>query len=185
MVQYLFAAIVGIFTLAVKIESLGKSETLFHMFSTGLSLIPGKIGSYARVGFYKYTLGKMSWDVNIGFGSFFTKKNACIGRHVRIGAYCILGSVIIDEQVSIASRVSIPSGKQQHRRDRENVNLESKNTNQYMQVRIGAKAWIGEGAIVLADVGEHCIVGAGSVVTKSVSKGTVVVGNPATNIGDR
>ena len=31
----------------------------------------------------------------------------------------------------------------------------------------------------MADIGSGCVVGAGSVVTKKVEDGTVVVGNPA------
>ena len=42
-------------------------------------------------------------------------------------------------------------------------------------------AWIGAGAIILPGVtiGEHSIVGAGSVVTRDVSDITIVAGNPA------
>ena len=38
-------------------------------------------------------------------------------------------------------------------------------------VRIGAGAWIGSAAVVMADVGANSIVGAGSVVTKPHSGG--------------
>jgi acetyltransferase-like isoleucine patch superfamily enzyme len=42
-------------------------------------------------------------------------------------------------------------------------------------------ASIGSGATILCNVviGENAIVGAGSVVTKSVAPGTIVAGNPA------
>lgn len=48
-------------------------------------------------------------------------------------------------------------------------------------VRIGDYAWIGDRAIILRGVaiGEHAIVGAGSVVTKDVPSYAVVGGNPA------
>jgi acetyltransferase-like isoleucine patch superfamily enzyme len=51
-------------------------------------------------------------------------------------------------------------------------------------VRIGKRAFIGPGAIVLPDVeiGEGAVVTAGSVVTKSVPAMTMVQGNPAVPI---
>lgn len=49
------------------------------------------------------------------------------------------------------------------------------------QIRIGPGAWVGYGAFVAGDVslGEHSVVGANSVVTRSVPAYTVVAGAPA------
>lgn len=46
--------------------------------------------------------------------------------------------------------------------------------------RIGKYVYISYGAIILpgVTVGDHCLIGAGAVVTKDVSEGSVVVGNP-------
>ena len=48
-------------------------------------------------------------------------------------------------------------------------------------IRIGHNVWIGGGAIVLpgVTVGDDAVIGAGSVVTRDVAPGAVVVGNPA------
>ena len=48
-------------------------------------------------------------------------------------------------------------------------------------IRIGSNVWIGGGAIVLPGVtiGDDAVIGAGSVVTRDVPAGMVVVGNPA------
>jgi acetyltransferase-like isoleucine patch superfamily enzyme len=48
-------------------------------------------------------------------------------------------------------------------------------------VVIGAGSWIGHGAIVLpgATIGEHVVIGAGSVVTGEIPSHSVAVGNPA------
>jgi maltose O-acetyltransferase len=48
-------------------------------------------------------------------------------------------------------------------------------------IAVGANAWLGGGAVVLAGVtvGEDAVVGAGAVVTKDVPAGAVVVGVPA------
>ena len=44
---------------------------------------------------------------------------------------------------------------------------------------IGACSWIGEAAIIMADVGSRCIVAAGSVVDRPIRDDCVVAGNPA------
>lgn len=53
-------------------------------------------------------------------------------------------------------------------------------------VRIGARAWIGFGAVVLKGVtiGDGAVVAAGSVVTADVPPNAVVAGNPARPVGD-
>ncbi len=52
-------------------------------------------------------------------------------------------------------------------------------------IRIEDGAWIGAGAIILANVtvGRKAVVGAGAVVTRDVAPYTVVAGNPARVIG--
>jgi acetyltransferase-like isoleucine patch superfamily enzyme len=51
----------------------------------------------------------------------------------------------------------------------------------YLHTRIGRNCFIGGRSLILPGVtiGDGCIVGAGSVVTRSVPAGCVVVGNPA------
>jgi acetyltransferase-like isoleucine patch superfamily enzyme len=48
-------------------------------------------------------------------------------------------------------------------------------------VAVGPGSWLGHGAVVLpgATVGEHVVVGAGSVVTGDLPSYSVAVGNPA------
>lgn len=74
----------------------------------------------------------------------------------------------------MASRVSIPSGKRQH------VDAAGKlcSTTTLDRVSVGSNSWIGEGAIILADVGSGCIVSAGSVVITPIPDGYLVAGNP-------
>ena len=47
-------------------------------------------------------------------------------------------------------------------------------------VHIGKNCWIGSGAIILpgVSIGDHSVIGAGSVVTKDIPAGVVAVGNP-------
>ncbi len=47
-------------------------------------------------------------------------------------------------------------------------------------IRIGSNVWIGGNVIVLPGVtiGDNCVIGAGSVVTKDIPSGVVAAGNP-------
>ena len=163
--------------LFTRLSYLLKIENIFNACATFLSLIPGKTGSYMRVSFYLGTLKRISPDVVIGFGSFFSRRSAEVGKNVYIGAYCIIGNVCLENDILIASRVSIPSGKNQHG-GRELSQLDQQEI-RFDKVTIGRGTWIGEGAIVMADVGRESIIGSGSVVTKPIPDKTVAMGNPA------
>ena len=51
----------------------------------------------------------------------------------------------------------------------------------YLHTRIGANCFIGGRSLILPgiEIGDHCVVGAGCVVTKSVPPRSLVAGNPA------
>lgn len=53
-------------------------------------------------------------------------------------------------------------------------------------VVIGRNVWLGRGATILPGVtiGDHAVVGAGSVVSRDVPASTVVAGNPAVHVRD-
>jgi acetyltransferase-like isoleucine patch superfamily enzyme len=150
------------------------NEAAFVTFGQLLSLVPGMIGAYLRAAYVFASSCQSSWEVHIGFGSFLSHRSASIGRHVAIGSYCVIGYADIGEEVMIASRVSIPSGKRQH------IDEYGRLSNEAIleRVSIGDKSWIGEGAIVLASVGGKCIISAGAVVTFDVPANCVVGGNP-------
>ena len=153
-----------------------KLEEPYRFFGTFLSLLPGLPGSYLRLAFYKGTLARISSDVTIGFGSYFSRPSARVGKNVSIGAYCIIGNAVIGDDVLIASRVSIPSGLYQH--SDPWVPHEFRGAPRFDKVVVGSRAWIGEGAIVLADVGEDSIVAAGCVLFRPMPSGYVIAGNP-------
>ena len=151
------------------------SEAVFGSFGQLFSIVPSPIGRYLRSAYYFGTLEQCSWRIHIGFGSLFVHRGAHVSERVSMGSYCVIGHANISSDVRMASRVSIPSGKRQHLTDDGQLSQST----QYDYVKIGQGCWIGEGAIVMAHVGEHSIVSAGAVVADEMPKSTIVGGNPA------
>ncbi len=151
---------------------------MYVLWAQFWALVPGIVGSFCRRAYYSLIFPDVSLDCEIGFGTFFSQPWGVIEKGVYIGPYCILGNVILREGSLIASRVSIPSGKRQHRRSKDGKILPA-DLSLFEKVEIGPHAWIGEGAIVMASVGEKATVAAGAVVTRRVPPGCVVAGNPA------
>jgi len=151
---------------------------LFVLFGQAFSLIPGLPGNWLRRAFGRLTLDGCAADCEIGFLSWFSSRHARIGARVYIGPLSVIGDAAIGEGSLIATRVSILSGKNQHAHGPDG-GLIPFSRDRAALVRIGRDTWIGEGAIVMADVGDRCIVASGAVVTSPVVDGQVVGGNPA------
>ena len=133
---------------------------------------PGYRGIHLRQAYYRHVLDHLGRDVHFGFMTVLSKAAARIDDRVYIGRFCTLGWVELGEGVLIADGVQILSGGQQHLD-------QSDATPQFTKVTIGRCAWIGAGAIVMADVGEGAVVAAGAVVTKPVEPRQRVAGVPA------
>jgi virginiamycin A acetyltransferase len=153
----------------------GSGEALFGCGSQFLAMMPGLAGSYLRAAYYHASLDQCDWEVHVGFGSIFTHRGASLGAHASMGAYCVIGHADIGEDVMMASRISIPSGKRQH------IGSDGRLTSipRFERVTVGRGTWVGEGAIIMADVGERCIVSAGAVVSRKAPSACLVAGNPA------
>lgn len=107
---------------------------------------------------------------------------------VKIGEHCYIGyhfsllagaDVEIEDNVLFASNVLITS---------ENHSIDPESEISYMNqplngkpVNIGEGSWIGEKVCILpgVSIGKKCVIGAGSVVAKSIEDYTIAVGNPA------
>jgi acetyltransferase-like isoleucine patch superfamily enzyme len=157
-------------------KQLTRSEVLFTFGAQTCALIPGHPGLWIRAAYYWATLDECSRETHIGFGSVFTHRGAHVAPQVSTGAYCVLGHVYLGKGTRLASRVSIPSGKRQHLDDDGALS----GGTQFDTVTIGAGCWIGESAVVLADVGARSVVGAGAIVTRKLPGGVLLSGNPAT-----
>jgi acetyltransferase-like isoleucine patch superfamily enzyme len=159
-------------------------DKAFHGSSQGMSLWPGLLGEYVRREFYRMTLDECSPDCCLSFGTILSKRGARIGRRVYVGTGCTLGLVTLEDDVLLASNVDVLSGSAQHRFDDPDRPVREQG-GEFTRVTIGADTWIGNRAVVMADVGRRCVIGAGSVVTKPVPDGSVAVGSPARIVGQR
>lgn len=159
-------------------------ERAFPGWSQLFALFPGVSGVYLRRAFYQLVLPECGEGACISFGTTFSHSTACVGRNVYVGAYCCLGAVNLEDDVLIGSHVSIMNGSRQHGIARLDIPVREQ-PGEWPRVTIGQDTWIGDRAVVMADLGRHAVVGAGSVVTRAVGDFEIVVGNPARVIARR
>jgi len=154
----------------------------FH--SQLLSLLPGTMGSYLRVAFFRRSVEYCDPTATIAFGVLLSKASAQIHANVYVGPRCLLGCVTLEQDVLLGPAVQIPSGPQTHGIERLDLPIRCQ-PGSHRRVVIGRDSWIGAGSVVLADIGEQSVIGAGSVVTKPVAPRTIAAGNPAKPIRNR
>jgi acetyltransferase-like isoleucine patch superfamily enzyme len=157
---------------------LTRSRSLFADQGQLLALVPGKIGSYIRIAYYHMTLKKCPVNGYIGFGTFFPHPEVELGTGFFIGGYCIVGMSKIGDHATIASFVSILSGKNQHGYKDIGKPIQEQ-PGVFKKITIGDNCWIGNTAVIMADLGKQNIVGAGSVVVSDSGDYEVLSGNPA------
>ena len=85
---------------------------------------------------------------------------------------------VIEDDAIIGSNVDIISGKNHHNFERTDVVMREQG-GALKKIVIGGDSWIGNSAVVMADIGEKSIVGAGSVVVDDVEPYSIMGGNPA------
>ncbi|WEK21200.1 MAG: acyltransferase [Candidatus Pedobacter colombiensis] len=111
--------------------------------------------------------------VNNGVG------NVLIGSRTIIGiSNVIIGPVQIGNDVMLAQNIVISGLNHGY----EDVTISpSKQKINCKQITIADDVWIGANSVITAGVtlGKHCIIGAGSVVTKNIPEFSIAVGNPA------
>lgn len=160
------------------------TQQAFAGWSQAFALLPGVTGAYLRRAFYRRALANCGDGGCIMFGTVISHPTACIGRRVYIGAFCALGDVTLADDVLLGSHVSIINGSAQHGIDRLDVPVREQ-LGMFPRVTIGEDTWVGERALVMADVGRHAVVAAGAVVTRPVPDFAIVAGVPAKIIGNR
>ena len=149
-----------------------------------LSLVPGITGQYLRRAFLRWVLTHCHPSALVEFGTLFSQAGALLDENVYVGPRCQLGLVHLERDVLLAANVQIPSGGKTHSFDDPSVPIREQGGERTM-VTVGAGAWVGTGAIVLADVGKGTVVAAGAVVTKPLPDNIVAAGVPARVIRHR
>ncbi len=112
--------------------------------------------------------------ITIGAGTGISGGSICAATSVTIGPGCLFGAnvTVVDTDfhpISSATRATdpIPDPRPDDR------------------VTIGQNVFVGTGATILkgVSIGDDCVIGAGSVVTRNCEPGTIVAGNPARQVG--
>jgi maltose O-acetyltransferase len=149
-------------------------------------LIPdGPHGDRRRGKLYEPFLKKHGRNFKLGTNAFIYNPNGLIvGNHVYIGfnSYIGQGEVTLHDEVLIGNFVSITASN--HLRQNNSYRFggyESK------PIQIGKGTWIGANSCLVAGVqiGEGCLIAAGSVVTESfIDNHKIIAGIPARIIKD-
>lgn len=176
---------------------IGSGSKIQDNVSIGLLPEPGTVSIGSRATIRSGTI--IYSDVTIG-NDLRTGHNALIRENTRIGDNVLVGTgVVIDGDVRIGSNVSLQSNAYLPPKtviesdvfvgpcvvftnDKRMSNPQTEKAKPLLigaVVKSGAK--IGANSVILpgVEIGEHAVVGAGSVVTKDVPAGAVVFGNPA------
>lgn len=150
-------------------------EQAFNFGVKTLAFISNDL-SESRLVLEKDSVLKIS-SAAMGRGSRF---KLAAGAKVQIGRDTYLADgcfVAIASQLSIGNNCAISWEVQIFDDDGHNLGQQ----NQKAPIRIGNNVWIGSRAVILkgVDIGDHCVVAAGAVVTKSFPSGCLIGGVPA------
>jgi len=189
LIKSVFIAIVTVLTSPVYLSYhvmalFFNKDGLIPAYTQFLSLFPGQLGNYMRKVALHYILSECSTDCVISFGVLLSHQDTDIHEGVYIGPHCNVGRSSIGAHTLLGSGVHIISGKKQHNFDDLDTPIRDQG-GLFEKVSIGEDTWIGNGALIMANVGNKCVIAAGSVVTQDVEDYSIVAGNPARVIKKR
>lgn len=151
--------------------------------------IPGKFGMSIRRSYYRKIFGTDGNGLNILPGAYIINpQNIECGYNVSIGVCNYIqagGGLVLGDNLMLGPYAKIWT--QNHNYSRTDAPIKTQGYN-YDKVVIGEDVWIGANAFVMpgAEIGNHCIVSACSVVgKKKYPDGIILAGNPARKIGER
>ena len=105
--------------------------------------------------------------------------NLVIGNNTRVGiGNTIIGPVTISDNVNIGQNVTISGLNHNYEDPGKTISEQGVST---MPIKIENNVWIGANSVVLpgVQIGNHSVIGAGSIITKDIPPYSVAVGNPA------
>jgi len=171
------AATPFVLSFTVRAALLGRDRAILSSTQC-LALVPGLTGQYLRRAFLSRAIAACHHTVVVEFGTTLSRAGARLDENAYIGPGCHLGLVHVERDVLIASGVQIPSGRTTHQIDDVTQSIRDQPSGERL-VRIGAGAWIGAAAVIMADIGPETVVGAGAVVTNPRPGAVVAAGVPA------
>jgi acetyltransferase-like isoleucine patch superfamily enzyme len=153
------------------------SDFIFRTCSDLLSIVPYMFGIIMRYEFYKWTLTRIGKNVVIGFGTIFFYPDIEIGDNVLIGNYNVIHYCNFGSYVLTADQCQFLSGAKYHNYDRTDIPMALQG-GKIRRIQVNDDCWIGANSVIMNDIGQGSIIGAGSVVTHLVEPYTIVAGNP-------
>ena len=173
----------SLLSFALRAAIVGRDRAL-EGSTQALAWLPGILGQYMRRAFLARVLAGCHRSAVIEFGTILSQADARIDENAYIGPRCHLGLVHIERNALLAAGVHVPSGGRTHGTTDVTVPIRDQGGSRTL-VRIGAGAWVGSAAVVMADVGRDTIVGAGAVVTRPLPDRVIAAGVPARVIRTR
>lgn len=144
----------------------GKGSVIYHTVRKDLA-------PFNRFFLGKYSVVEDFACLNNAVGDLF------IGNNSRIGlGNTIIGPVRIGNEVCIGQNVTISGLNHNYLDINRTIDSQGVSTS---PIVIEDDVWIGANSVILAgsNIGKHSVIGAGSIVNRSVPPFTVVAGNPA------
>jgi acetyltransferase-like isoleucine patch superfamily enzyme len=154
--------------------------TIWHSILEGLLSLSARLEQQATGGWYQSWLlrrmgARIGGPVAVAAGSsFLAAHNLTVGRYVSIGAGSRIVSwadVTIGDDFMASDLLNVNSGLH------DPITLEPGSA----PIRIGDRVWCGARVTICAgvEIGDDVVIGAGSVVTKSLASNCVAYGVPA------
>ena len=152
---------------------------IFRYFPSSQNIIFGKLSKKLRAFAAKGFVRKCGKNVNIEHGAVISSKLS-IGDNSGVGIDCVCGGeLIIGNDVMMGPECVFFSS--QHKFDDPDIPMCLQGFAEPKACVIGDDVWIGRRVMVMPGVhiGNHCIIGAGSIVTKDVPDWAIAAGSPA------
>lgn len=152
--------------------------TSFTAPSQWLSLLPGYSGILLRRVWYRSTLRRCGCNLTVDWLAVIRTRETEIGDRCTLGVGNWVGWVRLGDDVMTGSHVALISGARQHdfsdlsRPMREQHGMKQ-------QLMIGNDVWIGTQVVVMANVSQGTVIGAGCIVTRPHPPYAILAGNPA------